>query len=78
MIYENQVSALPTNKALAVVGVNMVSLPFVLPAVQEVWPQIAPAFLAGPAMTDAVAALLSGLVGLAVAWFVRDRAGIVV
>ncbi len=42
------------------------------PVVQEVWPQIAPAVLAGENVTNAVAALTAALVGVAVAWFVPD------
>ena len=71
-------SAMPNNKLLASFGTGVVSLPFILPAVSEVWPQIAPAFLSGPSMTTAVAAIISGLVSLAMAWFVRNRPNIVV
>lgn len=72
---ETQPGNLPTNKALTTALANVGSLPFIVPAVQEVWPQIAPAALAGPNMTIAVAALISGVVALGVAWFVPDRLG---
>jgi hypothetical protein len=70
----NQASARPTNKALTMFAGFVLTTPQVAPVVNEVWPQIAPAALAGPAATNAVAAIIAGAISLAVAWFVPDRA----
>lgn len=74
-MFERQPSAMPTNKVLTMAGSMPVTLALVSPAVQEVWPQIAPAVLSGPAMTDAMAGIAAALIGMALAWFVPDRAG---
>ena len=73
---ETQPGNLPTNKVLAMLTGTTALAPIIGPAVAEVWPQIAPAALAGPAMTDFIAALLAGLASLALAYFVPDRAGV--
>jgi hypothetical protein len=70
----NQASARPTNKALTMFAGFVVTTPQIAPVVNEVWPQIAPAFLAGPAATNAVAAIIAAAISLGVAWFVPDRA----
>lgn len=75
MTLETQPTRAPTNKALTMLGGTVALAPFIGPAVNEVWPQIAPAFLAGPAMTEAVAAVIAGLASLALAYFVPDRWG---
>lgn len=72
---ENQPDRLPTNKALTMFGGTVALAPIVGPAVAEIWPQIAPAFLAGPAATELLAAALAGLLSLALAYFVPDRMG---
>ena len=81
----NQPTARPTNKALTMVAAFPFTLtqvapavneiwPQIVAAVHEVWPQIAPSFLAGPAATNALAAIIAGAISLAIAWFVPDRA----
>jgi hypothetical protein len=72
----NQPTARPTNKTLSMFGGFVITTPMVSPVVTEVWPQIAPAFLAGPAATNAVAAIVAGVLSLAIAWFVPDRANV--
>ena len=74
---ERQPDRIPTNKALTMAGGIPALSVIIGPAVAEVWPQIAPAALSGPAMTDFVAAALAGLASLALAYFVPDRAGTV-
>lgn len=68
-----QATAKPTNKSLTMFGGFVGTLPFVAPVVDEVWPQIAPAVLAGPAFTDALSAVIAGGIALGIAYFVRDR-----
>lgn len=68
-----QPTARPTNKTLTMFGGFVVTTPMVAPVVNEVWPQIAPAVLAGPAFTDAMAAIVAGALSLILAWFVPDR-----
>lgn len=68
-----QTSALPTNKLAAGATVTAIVGTQLSPAVAEVWPQIAPAMLAGPAMTQLVAGVVALLAGVAVGWFVPDR-----
>ncbi len=77
MAYETQPDAWPTNKALVSAGSTAAILTLIDPAVREVWPQIAPAFLTGQAMTALVAAATAVAGGLALAWLVPDRAGVV-
>ena len=76
MTLANQPSRAPTHKTLAMFGGFVLTTPQVLPVVHEVWPQVAPAFLAGPAATNALAAVIAALISMAVAWFVPDRANI--
>ena len=73
--YETQPTALPTNKATVAATVAGVAATYAGPVVMEVWPQIAPAIVAGPNVTSMIAALASALIGLGAAWFVRDRLG---
>jgi uncharacterized protein YjeT (DUF2065 family) len=68
-----QTSALPTNKLAAGATVTAIVGTQLSPAVAEVWPQIAPAMLSGPAMTQLVAGVVALVAGLAVGWFVPDR-----
>ena len=71
-----QATSLPTNKlAVGTVIASLVST-YAAPLAAEVWPQIMPAALAGPVMTDLMQAIIGMLAGVAVAWFVRDRANI--
>jgi len=70
----NQPTALPTNKAMTMFAGFVLTTPQIAPVVAEVWPQIAPGFLSGPAATNALAAILAGVISLAVAWFIPDRA----
>jgi hypothetical protein len=74
--YEKQPGLAPTNKAMTAAGIAAVVTTYAQPVAAELWPQIAPAALAGPAMTAAVAALVGALAALAVAWWVPDRAGV--
>jgi hypothetical protein len=71
-----QPSALPTNKLAVGSAVTAIVGTQLSPAVAEVWPQIAPALLAGPAMTEIVSAVAALLAGLAVGWFIPDRANV--
>jgi hypothetical protein len=71
-----QPTKLPTNKALTMAGGTVVLTPLIQPAVFEVWPQIAPMFLAGDAMTALVGGLLTAIASLAFAYFVPDRSNI--
>jgi hypothetical protein len=68
-----QTSARPTNKALTMFGGVVVTTPMVLPFVEEVWPQIGPGFLTGPAATYALAAAVAASISLAIAYFVPDQ-----
>ncbi len=67
-----QKSSWPTRKlafgsgAAAIIGTQ------VSPAIAEVWPQLVPGFLAGPAVTEIVAALVALVAGLAVGYPVAD------
>lgn len=73
---ERQPDSLPTNKAVTAGSVAAVVSVYFGPAVAEVWPQVVPGALAGPDVTQLVSALAATLAGLAVAWWVPDRAGI--
>ncbi len=77
MAFETQPDSLPTNKAtVAGILAPLVAIN-IEPVITEVWPMIAPAVLAGPAVTTFLAALAGALAGLALAWWVPDRAGVV-
>jgi hypothetical protein len=75
MTLERQPDNMPTNKAAVASSLAAVLAVYAQPAFAEVWPQIAPTMFSGPAATSLAAALLSTGIGLAVAWFVPDRAG---
>jgi hypothetical protein len=75
MTFEHQPDALPTNKATVSGAIASLVAVNAEPVVAEVWPQIAPSLLSGPAMTAFLAALAGLMAGLAVAWWVPDRAG---
>lgn len=74
--YERQPDMLPTNKATVSGGVAVLVATYAGPVVAEIWPQIAPALLAGPAITEFLTAATALLAGLFVAWWVPDRAGV--
>ena len=74
MALAKQPSAMPTNKLAVGSAVTAIVGTQLSPAVAEVWPQIAPAILSGPAMTEIISAVAALLAGLAVGWFVPDRA----
>lgn len=76
MPLERQPDALPTNKSVTAAAIGAGFMLHVEPVIAELWPQIAPAFLAGPAATDAIAWCAGILAALAVAWFIPDRAGV--
>ena len=75
MPLERQPDSLPTNKCTVAAALGAGVVLHAEPVIAELWPTIAPAALAGPAATDAMAWLVGILVALAVAWFVPDRAG---
>lgn len=77
MAFEKQPDGLPTNKSMIAGALAPIIALNAEPVVSEVWPQVAPVLLAGPAVTTALAALVGALAGLAVAWWVPDRAGVV-
>jgi hypothetical protein len=74
MALKKQPDALPTNKLTVGASVAAIVGTQASPLVAEVWPQIAPAVLSGPAATETIAALFALLAGLVVGWFVPDRA----
>lgn len=74
--YETQVGSLPTNKSAVAASVGSLMVLYAEPVIAELWPQIAPALLAGPAFTSALAGLVGIFVALTVAWWVPDRAGV--
>jgi hypothetical protein len=76
MPYEKQPDALPTNKSLTAAAIGAGFMLHVEPVIAELWPEIAPAWAAGPAATDAIAWAAGILAALIVAWWVPDRAGV--
>lgn len=68
-----QISALPTNKLAVGATVAAIIGTQSGPLVTEIWPQIAPAVLSGPVMTDTLAMLVAMIGGVVVGWFVPDR-----
>jgi hypothetical protein len=74
--YERQPDALPTNKALVSGATGVITYAQFEGALSEIWPQVAPGFLAGPAVTQVLVALAAMALAYAVAWWVPDRAGI--
>jgi hypothetical protein len=74
MTMARQKTSMPTNKLA--VGSSIAALvgTQASPLVAEIWPQIAPAMLSGPAVTETVAALMALLAGILAGWFVPDRA----
>lgn len=71
-----QPDAKPTNKLVVGVGGSVTIFPVAYAAVAEVWPQIAPAALAGEAATAFVAVLFSAAMAFGAAYFVRDRTNV--
>ena len=71
-----QTSVMPTNKLAVGSAVTAIVGTQLSPAVAEVWPQIAPAILAGPAFTEIISALAALIAGLVVGWFVPDRSNV--
>jgi hypothetical protein len=74
MAYAKQPSAMPTNKLMVGTTVATIVGTQLSPAVAEVWPLMVPAVLAGPSVTDLVAAVVTLMAGLAAGWVVPDRA----
>ena len=72
MALAKQKSVMPTNKLAVGSAVTAIVGTQLSPAVAEVWPQIAPAMLSGPAFTEMISAIVALLAGLAVGWFVPD------
>lgn len=72
MTTARQASNLPSNKLTIGASVAAIVGTQTGPLVEEIWPQLVPAVLAGPVATGTMAALLALLAGLAVGWFVPD------
>lgn len=77
---ENQPTNMPTRKSMVTALGGTVALPFVLPMIEELYGQLAPAILQGPATAAFLTTLLAGLIsavvgGMGPAWWVRDRWG---
>lgn len=68
-----QRSALPTNKLAVGSAMAAIVGTQTAPLVLEVWPQIAPAILAGEIATQTVSMLVALLAGVVVGWFVPDQ-----
>lgn len=73
MATARQTTGMPTNKLAVGATVTAIVGTQLSPAVAEVWPQLAPPLLAGPAMTELIAGLVALIAGLAVGWFIPDR-----
>lgn len=67
-----QTSSMPTRKLAVGASVAAIVGTQLSPAVAEVWPQIVPAVLAGPAITELVAALLALIAALVAGYWVPD------
>ena len=67
-----QKSSWPTRKLAFGSGITAIVGTQLSPAVAEVWPQLVPAVLAGPAATEIIAALAALVAGLAVGYYVPD------
>lgn len=76
MALAKQVSRLPTNKLAVGTTVSAIVGTQAGPLVQEVWPQIAPAVLSGPVMTETMAMIVALLAGMIVGWFVPDATNV--
>jgi len=72
MTKATQKSAMPTNKLTVGASVSAIIGTQLSPAVAEVWPQIVPGVLAGPAVTEIVAAMVALIAGLLAAYWVKD------
>jgi hypothetical protein len=68
-----QKSSWPTRKLAFGSGVTAIVGTQLSPAVAEVWPQLVPAFLSGPAVTEIVAAVAALVAGLFVGYWVPDQ-----
>ena len=69
-----QPDAFPTRKLAVGSTVATIVATQLSPAIVELWPQVAPALLAGPAVTEIVSALAALAAALVAGWFVPDRA----
>lgn len=67
-----QKSSWPTRKLAFGSGITAIVGTQLSPAVAEVWPQLVPAVIAGPAATEIIAALAALFAGLAVGYYVPD------
>jgi hypothetical protein len=72
MATAKQTSALPTRKLTVGSAVATGVTLYMEPVVSEVWPQIAPALLAGPSATQAVAFAFGMGAALLIAYWVPD------
>lgn len=67
-----QKSSWPTRKLAFGSGVTALVGTQLSPAVAEVWPQLVPVFLSGPAVTEIVAGMAALVAGLFVGYWVPD------
>ena len=72
----DQPSKNPTRKAMTVAAIAPLVTLYTQPAVEEIWPQVVPALIAGPNVTGMVSGIAGAIVGLMVAWYVPDRANV--
>lgn len=70
----SQPSAMPTRKLMVGTLAAAITGTELGPALAEVWPQIAPPVLAGPAVTSYLSLVMSLAAGLAAGYYVKDRA----
>ena len=68
-----QTTSLPTNKLAVGALLASVAATKAGPLTAEIWPQVAPLWLAGPVATDVAQVLVGAFAGVAVGWFVKDR-----
>lgn len=76
MPYEKQPDNLPTNKLAVGSSLAVLVYAHAEPVAAEVWPELAPAMLSGPAATSFVAGMVAVLASWAVGWWIPDRAGV--
>ncbi len=72
MATARQVGIRPTNKLAVGSAMAAIVGTQTAPLVLEVWPQVAPAILAGEIATQTVSMLVALLAGVIVGWFVPD------
>lgn len=73
MALAKQAGYRPTNKLAVGSAMAAIVGTQTAPLVLEVWPQVAPAILAGEIATQTVSMLVALLAGVVVGWFVPDQ-----